>query len=84
MIKHSNKELIAYEASEKSSRDAKARESYVREEGRMEGMKEGEERGEKRGIEQVALNMLKQDMDIETISKVTGLSVEDIKKLKTN
>ncbi len=76
----SNKELIAYEASEKSSRDAKARESYVREEAREEGKREGRMEGRMEEKQIIATNMLKQGMDVETISKVTGLSIESIKQ----
>ncbi len=38
--------------------------------------------GEARGVEKTALNMLKQKLDIELITTVTGLSSEDILKLK--
>ena len=50
------------------------------------GEKRGEERGmaigEKRGIENIALNMLKENMDILLISKLTNLSIEKILSLK--
>ena len=42
----------------------------------------GEAKGEARGIEKTALNMLKQKLDSELITTVTGLSSEDILKLK--
>ena len=41
-----------------------------------------EAKGEARGVEKTALNMLKQKLDIELITSVTGLSSEDILKLK--
>jgi len=69
-----NEELTAYEASEKSARDAKARESYVRE----EGLKEGRE--EERLL--IARNMLDQGLDISMVSESTGLSAEEIQILK--
>ena len=43
---------------------------------------EGEKKGIEKGIRAVALNLLGQKIDIETISKSTGLSIEEIKKLK--
>ena len=69
-----NEELRAYEASEKSSKDAKAREKYVKEEGREEGR---EERNK-----EIAKNLLIKKMDIASISELTGLSTETIKKLR--
>ena len=45
----------------------------MREEGREEGIKEG--------ITETAKKMLKEKLDIELISKITGLSVDEIKKL---
>ena len=50
----------------------------IREEGRWVGIKEGE----KKGRQQVALKMLKENMNISVISKVTGVSEKEIKKLK--
>lgn len=51
-------------------------------------LKEHEEKHEligiKKGMLEAALNMLKLGMEVEVITKVTGLSVEEIKKLKQN
>jgi len=52
-----------------------------REEGREEGMKEGRKEGRKEGIAETALNFKALGVAIETISKATGLSVEEINKL---
>lgn len=41
-----------------------------------------EAKGEARGVEKTALNMIKQKLDTELITSVTGLSSEDILKLK--
>ena len=41
-----------------------------------------EAKGEARAVEKTALNMLKQKLDSELITSVTGLSSEDILKLK--
>ena len=62
------------------------------EKGIEEGFEGGVKEGEKKGIEQekeirtveIALNLLSIDMDIETISRVTGLTIEKIKELRDN
>jgi len=41
-----------------------------------------EAKGEARGVEKTALNMLRQKLDTELITSVTGLSSEDVLKLK--
>ena len=61
---------ILSEAREKNRRDRIAREAYVFNQGKEEGM------------QQVALNMLKSNFKLSVISNVTGLSKEEIKKLK--
>jgi predicted transposase/invertase (TIGR01784 family) len=43
---------------------------------------EGEAKGEAKGIKKTALNMLKQKLDDKLISSVTGLSLEEVLKLK--
>ena len=48
---------------------------------RYEGEKIGEARGEKIGVLKTAKNMLKDKINIETISKYTGLSVNQIKNI---
>ena len=52
------------------------------EKGREEGMKEGMEKGREKGIKQTAINMLKQNLDNSLISSVTGLSTDEVLKLK--
>ena len=52
-------------------------------EGLTRGMKKGIKEGIKEGVEKTALNMLKEKIDINTISKVTGLNIEQIKKLES-
>ena len=66
------------------------------EEGKEEGLQQGLKQGLKQGIEQgiergslkekneIARNMLKENINIEIISKVTGLNIEQIKKLESN
>lgn len=82
-------ELQEYEAIQKNTMDAIAREDYVREEGTSKGMAEGMEKGIVQGIEKgiekgkaderlaIAKRMLAEGMDIKTISKITGLSLKE-------
>ena len=57
----------------------------VRYEGEKRGEKRGEARGEKKGILksklETARNMLKEKFSIETISRLTGLSINQIKNI---
>ena len=53
-----------------------------REEGRQEGIKEGEVRGEDRKKIEIAKKMLEAKVDIEKISEFTGLTIEEVEKLK--
>ena len=61
-------------------------ENSIRDEATKKGLKEGLEKGLERGTEQskneIAKNMLKENMDISLISKLTGLSNEQINNLK--
>jgi predicted transposase/invertase (TIGR01784 family) len=79
-------ELRAYDASEKVAMDARARESYVRQEAREEALQEGMEKGMEKGIEkgraEIAQRMLSEGLNIGLISKVTGLSEEEIGRLR--
>ncbi len=49
--------------------------------GRKEGLQKGETIGLKKGREAVAKTMLAEGLDIQLISKVTGLSEKEIKSL---
>ncbi len=60
-----------------------AREEGMRK-GRLAGKKEGRQEGMEKGMQAVALNMLKEKADPAFISKITGLSEEEINKLKKN
>ena len=65
-------------------------ENSIRDEATKKGLKEGLEKGLEQGLEQgteqskneIAKNMLKENMDISLISKLTGLSNEQINNLK--
>ena len=54
----------------------------IREEIRQKGRMEGRQEGRREGRQEVALNFLSAGLDLETVSKCTGLSEEEIKKLK--
>ena len=58
----------------------------AREKGIEQGIEKGIEQGIEKGIEQekieIVKNMLKDEVDISVISKYTGLSKEEIEKLK--
>ena len=54
----------------------------IEEKGRWKGHQEGHQEGRQERDKEVILNMLKEKMNISVISKVTGLSAKEIKKLK--
>ena len=51
-------------------------------EGWQKGQQEGWQKGRQEGRQEVALNFLSAGLDLETVVKCTGLSVDEIKKLK--
>ena len=53
-----------------------------REEGRAEGLEEGLAKGLAKGREEVAINLLQLGTSCEIVSKATGLSLEEVTKLK--
>ena len=52
--------------------------------GKAEGEKLGRKQGRVETIKEIAKKLLKQNMNIESISEITGLSVEEIEKLKND
>ena len=89
-------ELEQVSWNEKLRRIAELKEKYIRDEqasieyaqnegyrqGEKKGMAEGEAKGEKNKSIEIAKNMLKENVEKKLISKVTGLSLEEIKNLK--
>jgi predicted transposase/invertase (TIGR01784 family) len=89
-------ELEQVSGNEKLRRIAELKEKYIRDEqasieyaqnegyrqGEKKGMAEGEAKGEKNKSIEIAKNMLKENVEKKLISKVTGLSLEEIKNLK--
>ena len=69
------------EYKEKQSVRKDAREEGLKE-GYQQGIERGLEKGIEKGIEQTVINMLNEGMDISLISKVTGMTEEDINRLK--
>ena len=57
-------------------------EEEVKQEQLEEATKEGISEGIEQGIELTAKNLLKENMDINFISKVTGLSLKEIEKIE--
>ena len=57
----------------------------IRHKGWQEGIQEGRQEGRQEGIQriqQIVSNMFQNNLDVSLISKVTGLSKKEIKKLK--
>ena len=50
--------------------------------GKEEGLKEGREEGAKQKSFDIAKRMLEKGIDIETISELTGLTAEEVSRLK--
>ena len=67
---------------DKAIRDEKSMRQGARDEGRQEGRQEGEMIGERRKQLEIAKKMLAADMLVKQISELTGLSIEEIEKLK--
>ena len=62
---------------------AELREKYIMDQKAIEGAgyDKGLAAGGKKGIQQIAKKMLSQKIDLETISELTGLTLEELKKL---
>lgn len=66
------------EAVEKQKKDRVAEIEYARD----EGMEKGREEGREEGIKKIALAMMSRGVDLDTISGDTGLSKEELEKLR--
>lgn len=76
-------ELDAYQKSLLSYQDLLNAMNTKFEEGIEEGIERGIERGIEQGIEKVAINCIKQGMDSDAISIITGLSLQQINRLRS-
>ena len=77
-ISTSKEERIIIEKIVEGRNDYYSSNTIAREEGKEEGLKEGEKN---KSIE-IAKNMLKEGLDVNLISKLSGLSVDEINKIK--
>ena len=86
IAKFTPQELREYEASKKAYRDIKNSIDTAKQEGKQEGLAEGMELGMKKGKNEKALEiaktMLADGVDINLIMKYSGLTQEQIDKLK--
>ncbi|MGE4290355.1 MAG: Rpn family recombination-promoting nuclease/putative transposase [Salinivirgaceae bacterium] len=78
----SPEQVLSYEDSLKYYRDLKNSLDTARDEGKIEGHERGLAEGIEKGIEKVAINALKIGKSIPEIIELTGLSKEQIEKLK--
>ena len=76
----SNDEFILHEW-QKDKMDALVKQNEI-EGAKKDGIKIGIEQGIKENKIEIARNMLKENMDIQTISRLTNLTETDIQKLK--
>ena len=79
----SEKELAEYEKRLKDRRDADAQLQTAMEEGEQKGIEKGVDKGREEERLSVAKNMLEIGLPLDTIQKATGLSLEQIQKLKS-
>ena len=56
--------------------------THIKEKEHTEGWRKGRQEGRQESRQEIILNMLKEKLDIALVSKVTGLSAKEIKKLK--
>ena len=75
-------EMREYEASKMAYRDIKNSIDTAKQEGLAEGMELGMEKGMNQKALDIARNMLADGIDINLIMKYSGLSKEQIEKLK--
>ena len=86
IAKFTPQEMREYEASKMAYRDIKNSIDTAKQEGKQEGLAEGMELGMEKGMNQKALdiarNMLADGVDINLLMKYSGLTQEQIEKLK--
>ena len=86
IAKFTPQEIREYEASKKAYRDIKNSIDTAKQEGKQEGLAEGMELGMKKGKNErsleIAKTMLADGVDINLIMKYSGLTLEQLDKLK--
>ena len=65
-----------------TARDTHNQIEYAKETGLEEGLAKGREEGREEERNSIVLKMLQNNLPVQTICDVTGLSVEDVAKLK--
>ena len=82
----SQEEVIAYQSRLKYILDEEAKLDYAKhmaeQKGMQKGIEEGKKERENEAKEEIANNLLVNNMDIDFISKITGLSMERIEEIK--
>ena len=81
-ISSDDKERASLEAIKEGLFDQYSSFNIGKKEGLKEGLDKGLKEGEKKGKIEIARNMLKDNVDINIISKYSGLNVEEINKIK--
>ena len=76
-----DEDRIKYIKAMNTERDTYNQIEYARESGREEGLKEGRAEGVKQNSFDIAKRMLEKEIDIETISELTGLTEKEISEL---
>ena len=66
-----------------TARDTYNQLEYAKKKGREEGREEGLEKGLKQGRREIAVNLLRINLPIQTICEATGLSAEEVTKLQS-
>ena len=84
MLSSDPKKRKAYEASVNDQRDHVATIDAAKQEGIEEGIEKGIEKGRKEEKHEIALAMLKENLPVKQVSKLTGLSVEELKSLHSS
>jgi DNA repair protein RadC len=72
---------------EKIKKQSKQQQKIERKEGKIEGIKEGEKKGEEKGIKnrnkEIAIQMMKEGVDVKLIQKITGLTHQWLGRLRS-
>ena len=90
VLSGSERDRAIAEAREKAQMDMDSMIGDARHEGREEGLQEGVKKGLKKGLKkgrqegklEVARNALREGMPVETVVKISGLSLEEVKRLR--
>ena len=84
LISQDKEKRQEYEAREKAIRDHAEMMLEAEERGWKRGIEKGLEKGEYRKSIQAAQNMLSKDFDIDTISQISGIPLEELEILKSS